>query len=309
MQVIGFTEPGGPDVLTLHQLADPVAGPGEVVIDVRAAAVSPTDTLRRSGLRALSGDGPHVPGMDVAGVVAAIGDGTITDLHIGEEVMGFVVPSGSHGGYSEKIALSADSVARVPAGTSLAEASTLPMNGLTARLALDTLDLPEGSTIAVTGAAGTLGGYTVQLAKADGYRAIADASEADHDLVTSLGPDLVLPRGAGYAEAIRAEVPEGVAAVVDAAQQLEEIVPAVQDNGTVITIRGDEGERDRGVMLQPIVVVAYDREQAKLEELRQQVERGELTLRVADRLPKEQAPEAHRRLEAGGVRGRLVLEF
>ena len=309
MKAIAFTHPGSPDVLEVMELPAPIPGPGEVLIRVRAAAVSPTDTVSRSRERRGGDSGPFVVGMDAAGEIEAIGEGTSTDLRVGDEVMALVVPRGSHGAYAEKVAVSAQSVSRIPAGSTLAEASTLPMNGLTARLALDTLDLPHGSTIAVTGAAGTLGGYVTQLAKADGLTVIADAAEADEELVKSNGADIVLRRGAGYANAIRAHAPDGVDGVVDAAVQEDEIVPAARDGATIITIRGAKGERERGVTLRPILVTKYDQEQGKLDTLRQQVENGELTLRVADRLPKEQAPEAHRRMEAGGVRGRLVLEF
>lgn len=309
MKAIAFIEPGGPEVLQVIELPDPTAGPGEVLIRVRAVAVSPTDTMRRAGLRELGGPGPYVVGMDVAGTVEAIAEGTETDLQVGDEVMAMVIPGGSHGAYAEKVAVSAESVARIPSGFSLAEASTLPMNGLTARLALDTLGAPKGSTIAVTGAAGTLGGYVVQLAKADGLTVIADAKESDEALVEGFGADVVLPRGPGFAAAIREHAPDGVDGVIDAAIQLEEIVPAAKDGATIITIRGAKGEYDRGVTMRPVVVAKYDRERGKLDTLRQQAEDGVISLRVADTLPKEQAVEAHRRLEAGGLRGRIVLEF
>src|SRR5699024_564163 len=154
-----------------------------------------------------------------------------------------------------------------------------PMNGLTARLALDTLNLPKGSVLAVTGAAGTLGGYVIQLAKAEGLTVVADAAQDDEALVKSAGADLVLPRGEHYADKIRSEYPDGVDGIVDAAVQVDQIVPAAKDHASVITIRGAQGED------------------------------GVLTLRVAEVRPKENAAEAHRRMEAGGVRGRLVLEF
>ena len=141
--------------------------------------------------------------MDVAGVIDEIGPDTATDLDIGDRVMAIVVPAGQHGGYSDSLVLPAQSVARIPAGATLVEASTLPMNALTARKALDMLALPSGSTIAVTGAAGAFGGYVVQLAKADGLRVIADASEADEQLVRDLGADVVVRRGDDVAARIR----------------------------------------------------------------------------------------------------------
>ncbi|WP_022870376.1 quinone oxidoreductase family protein [Yaniella halotolerans] len=309
MKAIAFETPGGPDVLTVHELPAPTAGPGEVLIRVQAAAVSPTDTMRRAGARTSDQPGPFVPGMDAAGVIEAIDDNTETGLQVGDEVMAFLVPNGSHGAYVERVTVSADSVVPIPKGASLVEASTLPMNGLTARLALDTLNLPKGAVLAVTGAAGTLGGYVIQLAKAEGLTVVADAAEDDEALVKSAGADVVLPRGEEYAQQVRSKCPDGVDGIVDAAVQVDEIVPAAKDGASIITIRGDKGERERGVTLRSIWVTDYDGKQAKLDALRQQVEDGVLTLRVADVLPKENAPEAHRRMEAGGIRGRLVLEF
>src|SRR5581483_975787 len=181
------------EALRVVELPEPHAGPGEVRIRVHAATVNPTDTFTRNGARAewLRRDPPpYVTGMDAAGVLDEIGEGANTDLAVGDHVMAIVVPHGSHGAYAEYIVVPAESVARSPAGATDGEASTLPMNGLTARLALDVLALSPGQTIAVTGAAGAFGGYTVQLAKADGLRVIADASEADEDLVRSLGADV-----------------------------------------------------------------------------------------------------------------------
>lgn len=310
MKAIAYSEPGSPDVLEVMELPDPEPGPGEVLIRVRAAAVSPTDTMRRVGMRDPAGaQPPYVVGMDAAGMIEAIGPGTETDLEIADAVMAIVVPHGTHGAYAEKVAVPVESVARIPDGGSLIEASTLPMNGLTARLALDKLNLPAGSTIAVTGSAGAFGGYSVQLAKADGHTVIADASEADEELVAALGADVVLPRGEGFAAAVRERLPDGVDGMIDGAVQVDEIVPAAKDGATIVTIRGDKGERERGVSFWSIVVSKYAKNPEALDTLRQQVEDGMVTLRVADALPMEQAAEAHRRLEAGGVRGRIVLEF
>ena len=99
-------------------------------------------------------------------------------------MIAIVVPKGAHGAYREQIAIDARSVVRAPAGKTHAEAATLPMNGLTARLSLDLLKLSPGQVIAVTGAAGAYGGYVIQLAKAEGLTVIADASEADEKLVS-----------------------------------------------------------------------------------------------------------------------------
>lgn len=109
------------------------------------------------------------------------------NLQVGDHVMAIVVPEGSRGAYSERVVVTAESVARVPVGATDAERTTLPMNGLTARLALDVLALERGQILAVTGAAGAVGGYAVQLTKADGLRVIADASQDDDQLVKRAG--------------------------------------------------------------------------------------------------------------------------
>lgn len=293
-------------------LPDPAAGPGEVRIRVHAATVNPTDTVLRSGGRAqllVDVPPPYVPGMDAAGVVDQIGEGTSTDLRPGEHVMAIVVPWNSRGAYSELVVVPAESVTRVPAGTTDVAAATLPMNGLTARLALDLLGLRPGQMLAVTGAAGAVGGYAVQLARADGLRVVADASPADEPLVRELGADVVISRGDGFAARVREAVPGGADGVVDAALLNELTVPAVRDGGGIATLRGFQGTAERGITFHPVLVRTAAREHAKLDRLRQQVEDGQITLRVAGTFPAEQAAEAHRLLEAGGVRGRLVLEF
>ena len=183
------------------------------------------------------------------------------------------------------------------------------MNGLTARLSLDLLALSPGQTLAVTGAAGCYGGYMVQLAKADGLRVIADASPADEALVRALGADVVVPRGDDVAARIRAAVPEGVEAVADGAVQHALVLPAVRDGGAVASVRPFVGEAERGITNHMVWVREYAREQGKLDRLRQQVEEGAVTLRVARTFRPDQAGEAHRILEAGGTRGRLVIEF
>ena len=293
-------------------LPEPHAGPGEVRLRVHAAALSPTDTFTRSGDRAewlSQWPPPYVAGMDAAGVLDEIGNDTATGLAIGDRVMAIVVPRGSSGGQAEHVVVPAESVARAPAGSSHAEASTLPMNGLTARMTLDLLDLQPGQWLAVTGAAGAYGGYVVQLAKADGLHVVADASAADEALVRELGADVVLPRGDDFAARIREIRPDGVDAVADGALLHALVLPAIRDGGGIAAVRGFEGKTERDILVHPIWVHRYRKEQAKLDHLRQQVEDGQITLRVAATFPPEEAAEAHRRLEGGGVRGRLVIEF
>ena len=312
MRGVGVIEFGGPEALQVVDLPEVHAGPGEVRMRVHAAAVNPTDTYVRNGDRAeaLRKDPPpYIPGMDAAGVIDEIGAGVETGLAVGDAVMAMVVPSGSHGAYRESIVLAADAVARAPAGASHAEAATLPMNGLTARQTLDQLALRPGQTVAVTGAAGCYGGYVVQLAKADGLRVIGDASPADTALVRDLGADIVVPRGDDIAAQIRAVAPAGVDGLADGAVQNELAVGAVRDGGAFASVRGWRGTGEREIAFHRTMVTRYDRRVDLLDRLREQTEAGQISLRVAATYAPEQAWEAHRRLEAGGTRGRCVIVF
>jgi NADPH:quinone reductase-like Zn-dependent oxidoreductase len=312
MRVVGVNSFGGPNALEVIDVPEPHAGPGQVRIRVNAATVNPTDTYVTNGARAeaqRADPPPYVPGMDAAGVLDEIGDGVETDLKLGDHVMAIVLPRGSHGAYAEHIAVPAASVARVPAGASDVEASTLPMNGLTARLTLDLLDLQPGQILAVTGAAGCYGGYVVQLAKADGLRVIADAAPADEQLVRELGADVVVERGDDVAAKIRAVVPDGVDALADGSVQNELLFPAIKDGGGFATVRGFRGPTERGIVIHAVLVRDYYKERDKLDRLRQQVEDGAVTLRVAETYPPDGAGAAHQKLAAGGTRGRLVIDL
>jgi len=318
MRGVGVIEFGGPEVLQVVDLPETHAGPGEVRIRVHAATVNPTDTVLRSGSRgaAVSEDSPpYIPGMDAAGVIDEVGSGigtgtgAGTNLAVGDSVMAMVLPKASHGGYRESIVLAAESVVRVPAGSSNIEAATLPMNGLTALQSLDQLALQPGQTLAVTGAAGCYGGYVVQLAKADGLRVIADASETDEQLVRDLGADIVVLRGEDVAARIREVAPDGVDGLADGAVQREIAVGAVRDGGGFASVRGWGGTGERGITFNKTMVRDYDHRADLLDQLRQQVEDGAITLRVAGTYQPEDATEAHRRLEAGGTRGRCVIVF
>ncbi|WZH53388.1 MAG: NADP-dependent oxidoreductase [Nocardioides alkalitolerans] len=312
MRAIGVTEYGGPEALHEIDLPAEPLGPGQVRVRVRAAAVNPTDTYVVNGARNRAGvpnDTADVPGMDIAGELLEIGPEVETDLSPGDAVMGVVVPRDLHGAYREDVVLPAGSVTRAPAGTSYAEAATLPMNGLTALLALEDLALAPGQTIAVTGAAGALGGYVIPLAKRAGLIVVADAAEKDVELVRSFGADHVVPRGDDVAGRIREAFPDGVDGLVDGAVQDEKVLPAVKDGGGVATVRFWKGDGNDRLTFHPVVVAEVAERHDWLEQLRELAEAGVLALRVADVVPAERASEAHERLAAGGVRGRLVLDF
>jgi NADPH:quinone reductase len=138
---------------------------------------------------------------------------------------------------------------------------------------------------------------------------IADAAPRDELLVKELGADIVLPRGDDFPQRVRAAVPEGVDGLVDGALFDRLALPAVRDGGRIATLRWFSEAGERGITFHAVRVGEYACKHAKLDRLRQQVEDRQITLRVARILPAKQAAEAHRLLEAGGVRGRLILQF
>ena len=310
MKVVGVEQFGGPEALAVHEVPEPHAGAGSVRIRVQAFAVNPTDTGVRAGQRDSSqASPPYVPGMDAAGVIDEVGP-DVSGWEVGDEVMAIALPLSAHGGaYVEELVAPVGSFTRIPRGTSLPLASTVPMNGLTALQILSRAGLAPGKTLAVTGAAGLLGNYVVQLGVAAGLTVIADSAPADEALVRSLGPAQIVARGDGFAAAVRALVPDGVDALADAAVQRASVVDAVRDGGVFLDVRGWEGNGARGIRFEQIAVFAEYRSFDKLEQLRHAVESGTVTPRVAEVLPASRAGEAHERLEAGGTRGRFVLTW
>ena len=157
--------------------------------------------------------------------------------------MAAVMPRRPEGGaQSQLLVVPAASVVPIPAGASLEQASTLPMNGLTAMRGLELLDLPAGATLLVAGGAGLLASYVIPLAKRAGLRVLADAGPADEEFVRGLGADVVLPRGDGLAAAVRDAVPGGVDAVFDTALLGRRLFPAIRDGGALVFVRTWDGE-------------------------------------------------------------------
>lgn len=311
IRAVGFSEFGGPEVLRIISRPVPEPGPGQVRVRVAAAAVNPTDLAFRSGAHSSMPAGvepPYTPGMDLAGVVDVAGDGG--GWLPGERVMAAVsqwVPGG--GAQAEFVLVDSSALARIPEAISLQAAATLPMNALTVRAALDQLALRPGQSLAITGAAGIVGGYAIQLGRAEGLRIIADAAAADADLVGGLGAHVVVPRGPDVAAAIRRAVPDGVDALLDAAVMGAPVLPAVRDGGQLMAVRPFAGETEREITVSLVLVFHHLHEADRLARLAELAARRTLTLRVADVLPADHAAEAHRRMAAGGVRGRLVLTF
>jgi NADPH:quinone reductase-like Zn-dependent oxidoreductase len=175
---------GGPEVLKYGDLPDPVAGTGEVVIDVVAASVNAADWKVRAGeyARHAQSKFPLIPGRDFAGVISAVGNGVV-DLKIDDAVFG-VCEAGQEGAYAEKIAVKAAIIAKKPEGLSHVNAAALALTGLTAISAVEeTLKLQPGETISIQGGAGGVASFAIQFAKHIGARVITTTSAANRDYV------------------------------------------------------------------------------------------------------------------------------
>ncbi|ASU80405.1 hypothetical protein CDG81_21440 [Actinopolyspora erythraea] len=316
MHAIAISSFGDPEVLEVVEKPVPRLRPGCVRVKVAAAAINPTDLMLRSGVVAAylsEVEPPYVPGMDASGTVEEVAE-NVTDLTVGQRVVAFVNPFTETGGaQAERVVVPRDQVAPIPSSLPTVESAGLPMNGLTADMALRLLDLPHGATLAVTGGPGALGGFTIQLAKYQGLYVVADAKNAeDHELLLELGADEIVERGATPRETTRnytASFPAGVDAVVDGAVLGEEVLPLVRDGGQLVECRPVDIAEERGIVVHHIMVMNHPDKRTTLAELTQLAAERVLTPRVAEMIKPEDAVEAHHKLAAGGLRGRQLVVF
>lgn len=311
MSAIGFHRYGPPEVLEKLEVAKPKPAPDEIIVRVAAAGVNPADSILRSGqLRFVARSKlPFVPGADVAGVVAGVGE-AVTHFRPGDEVYA-MLPNTAGGGYAEYAAVSEDSAARVPSGLSLAEAAAVPLTALTALQALrDRANLQPGARVLINGASGGVGTFAVQISRTMGARVTAACSGRNADLVRGLGADEVLDytRGDITAGDARYDV---VFDAVDA-QPFGKWRRALRTGGTVVTVNPIKGrlsprflERFRAGKRYESVLV---RPGAKdLETITAWISAGNV-LPVLDKFyPLADAAEAHHYIETKRARGKLVL--
>lgn len=300
---------GGPEVIEIVERTVRAPAAGEVRIEVKAAAVNPTDILLRDpGWPNMTSN--IVPGMDAAGIIESVGPG-VSRLHPGQKVIAAVNPVRPEGGaQAQHIVVPAASVVTIPEGVSLAEASTLPMTGLTALNALGIAALKKGQILAVSGGGGLLAQYAIAAAKREGIKVIADAKPADAELVRGYGADIVIERGPGFADAIRREQPSGADALLDTALLGEKSFGAIRDGGIYIPVRGwGDKPAERGIKIKPMMVSDVLERTEWLEQLRNMVSAGQIKLRAVEEYAPTKAADAQRALVAGGHRGRPVIRF
>ena len=191
MKAAYFMKNGGPEVMQYGEVPDPVAGPGQVLVDVHAASVNGADWKVRAGHYAPITDFPYIPGRDFSGVVSALGDG-VKDFKVGDAVFA-VCDAGQEAAYAERIAIKAAIAGKKPEKLTHVESAAVALIGLTALCSVeDTLQLKSGETILVQGGAGGVASFAIQLAKHLGARVITTASKGNHDYLRSLGADEII---------------------------------------------------------------------------------------------------------------------
>lgn len=308
MRAIAIYEYGGPELLQLVDLPDPIVGPDVVLVRARAAGVNPVDfKMRQGGLTSrYPCHFPLIPGWDVAGVVEAVGP-AVPELSEGDEVMGYVRRDHVQWGtYAELVAAPVRTLAPKPASLSWAQAAALPLAGLTAWQALTrVLRVGKDDVVLVHAAAGGVGSFAVQLARTLGARVIGTASEANGEHLLALGAEPVV-YGDGLAERVRAVAPEGATAVLDlvGGEALDVSPQLLREGGRLASVIDAVRVRELGGAYW---FVRPDRD--GLSTLSRLVDEGRLAVHVERTYPLERAADAHRLIEGGHMRGKLALEI
>ncbi|WP_018504134.1 NADP-dependent oxidoreductase [Parafrankia discariae] len=310
MKAAAFARHGGPEVLELTDLATPVAGPGQVRVRVRFAGVQPIDCAVRAGRTppGMTLRLPTIPGNEFAGLVDQVGaepDGDGGDgggahgIAVGTEVLGF----GRLGSYAEYVVVPADQVTAKPAGMPWEVAGGFSGGAQTAHIALGELGVGKDDTVLVHAAAGAVGTVAVQLAVRAGATVIGTAGAANHDYLRALGA-IPVAYGDGLVERVQALAPQGVDAALDGVggDALTASLALVADRGRILTLVEHGRAGELGIRVTP-----HLRSAARLAELADLQARGALRVHVRRVVPLADAAEAHRELETGHGRGKVVL--
>jgi NADPH:quinone reductase-like Zn-dependent oxidoreductase len=296
---------GGPEVMECGEVPDPVAGPGQVLVDVHAASINGADPKVRSGHYAKLSTFPYIPGRDFSGVVSALGAG-VTDLAVGDAVFG-VCDAGQEAAYAEKIAIKASIVARKPGALSHVDAAALALIGLTALVSIeDTLNIVAGEKILIQGGAGGVAGFAIQVAKHIGAHVTTTTSTANIEYVRSLGADRIID----YRSDDFAQVVSGLDAVFDtvggdvATRSFAVLRPGGRAAFIASGARAPVSSRADVTSLRPQV----GRDRAHLDRIAALVTRGAVRVPEIRLYTLAEAAAAHAVSEGRHLRGKLVFK-
>jgi len=304
MKAAFLTGHGGPEKFQYGDMPDPVAGPGEVVVDIHAASVNAADYKVRLGSYDSKLTFPYILGRDFSGIVAARGAG-VSDLAVGDAVFG-VCDAGIEGAYAEKIAIKAAIIAKKPDRLSHAEAAAMALTSLTAIWALeDTAQLKSGETILIQGGAGGVAGFAIQLAKHLGATVVTTASARNHDYVRALGADRVIDYN--KEDFTKAAGPCDVVFDTVGGEVQIKSYDVLKPGGRLVWIApapaGFASPRKDIAVLRPRVA----RDRAHLERMVELLDAGAVWPPAITRYKLADAAEAHRVSEGRHLQGKLVL--
>jgi NADPH:quinone reductase-like Zn-dependent oxidoreductase len=304
MKAAFLTGHGGPEKFQYGDMPDPVAGPGEVVVDIHAASVNAADYKVRLGSYDSKLKFPYILGRDFSGVVATRARG-VKDFAIGDPVFG-VCDAGIEGCYAEKVAIKAAIIARKPDLLTHPQAAAMALTSLTAIWALeDTAQLKAGETILIQGGAGGVAGFAIQLAKHIGARVITTASAANHDYVRMLGASRVID----YNKEDFTTAAAGCDVVFDTVGGDVQVrsYAVLRPGGRLVWIApapaGFVPPRKDVEVLRPRVA----RDRAHLERMVELLYEGAVRPPAITEYPLAEAAEAHRVSEGRHLQGKLVL--
>ena len=325
MKAVYISEPGGPEVLEVREVQAPVAGPGEVLIDVVAAGLNRADVQQRKGFYPPPPGASEVPGLEVSGRIAGFGPGVTKAFSVGDKVVALL----AGGGYAQQVAVPAGQVLRIPDGVDLVTAASLPEVAATVYSNLImTAQLQPGETVLIHGATGGIGTMAIQLAKAVGARVATTAGNAEKvgTAKAFLGADIAI----NYAEenfpaSLRAQNGgKGADVILDVvgAKYLEQNIDALADYGRLVVIGlqgGARAELDLGQLLQKrAAIIATALRPRPMEEktvimnaVRDAVwpmlTDGRIRPLVAKSFPLDQVAAAHTYFDSGDHVGKVLL--
>lgn len=300
-KAVVFSTYGAAEVLHTVELDPPQPGPGQVRVSVRAAGVQPFDALFRSGeaRQWVPAAFPQCLGNEFAGVIDATGDG-VSVFTTGDEVLGWAMLAS----YAEHVVVGVQDIVPKPPRMTWAEAAVLSASGQTAATALKLLDVGEDDNVLIHAAAGGVGTFAVQIARSRGATVLGTASERNHDYLRDLGA-IPITYGDGLTGRVRAAAPDGINAALDASGTLEALqasLELVDDTNRVGTVAFQPAADELGVRR-----LSTQRSVAQLAELTELYVKGKLRVFIQRAYPLDQAAEAHRAIESGHVRGKIVV--
>ncbi len=324
MRAIVLREHGGPEVLRIEEVPDPIAGPDDIVVDVAHTALNRADTLQRmGGYPDPRGRDLEIPGLEYAGTVAALGS-DVTNWRIGDRVMG--IEAG--GCYAEKVVTHSRQALPVPTTVDLADAAAISEVFLTAWDALVVQGgLTSGRWGLIHAGASGVGTAGIQIAKAIGARIAVTCSAGKVDACRALGADLVLERSpADWLGALQAAVPAGVDTILDVVggEEADRNLQALRMDGTVVQVGlmgGGSAPVNMGLLLMKRLTWIGTTLRARplerkiglmqrfIDEMLPLFETGALRPVIDSRYPFDQLPEAHRYMQSNANVGKIIIDL